>query len=213
VRLLALRSSARIWAELHEQISRAPKEQAFRRLGGAPRVIVLNNLKEGVLRPDWYEPTLNPLYRDVLAHYGVTALPCRVGDPDRKGKVEAGVGHAQRTPLKGLHFETVQHADLEPARRGLGQATRRHAGGHRHARPPARTRLRRHLRAKELAHEGVRSLAPGGAISVNATRPCAARLAVLTRPRLAGFGVSTEAGRRIESRAFVPNPQRFPIWN
>ena len=86
VRLLTLRSSARIWAELHEQ--------AFRRLGGAPRVIVLDNLKEGVLRPDWYEPTLNPLYRDVLAHYGVTALPCRVADPDRKGKVEAGVGHA-----------------------------------------------------------------------------------------------------------------------
>ena len=24
------------------------------------------------------------LYRDVLAHYGVVALPCRVGDPDRK---------------------------------------------------------------------------------------------------------------------------------
>jgi hypothetical protein len=26
----------------------------------------------------------------------VVALPCRVGDPDRKGKVEAGVGHAQK---------------------------------------------------------------------------------------------------------------------
>jgi hypothetical protein len=94
-----MRSSARIWAELHEQ--------AFRRLGGVPRVVVLDNLKEGVLRPDWYDPTLNPLYRDVLAHYGVTALPCRVADPDRKGKVEAGVGHTQRTPLKGRRFETV----------------------------------------------------------------------------------------------------------
>jgi transposase len=102
VRLLTRRSSARIWAELHEE--------AFRRLGGAPRVVVLDNLKEGVLRPDWYEPTLNPLYREVLAHYGVTALPCRVRDPDRKGKVEAGVGHAQRTPLKGLRFETLEAA-------------------------------------------------------------------------------------------------------
>jgi len=100
IRLLTMRSSARIWAELHEQ--------AFRRLGGVPRVVVLDNLKEGVLRPDWYDPTLNPLYRDVLAHYGVTALPCRVADPDRKGKVEAGVGHMQRTPLKGQRFETVE---------------------------------------------------------------------------------------------------------
>jgi transposase len=77
VRLLVFRSSARIWAELHEK--------AFRRLGGSPRIVVLDNLREGVLSPDFYDPALNPLYRDVLAHYGVTALPCKVRDPDRKG--------------------------------------------------------------------------------------------------------------------------------
>ena len=93
VRLLTFRSSSRIWAELHER--------AFRRLGGTTQVIVLDNLKEGVLVPDIYDPTVNPLYRDVLAHYGTVALPCRIQDPDRKGKVESGVGHAQRTPLKG----------------------------------------------------------------------------------------------------------------
>jgi len=71
---------------------------------------VLDNLKEGVLRPDVYDPTLNPLYRDVLAHYGVVALPCRAGDPDRKGKVEAGVGHTQKTPLRGLRFEQLEAA-------------------------------------------------------------------------------------------------------
>jgi hypothetical protein len=38
----------------------------------------------------------------VLAHYGVVALPCRVRHPDRKGKVESGIGHTQRTALKGL---------------------------------------------------------------------------------------------------------------
>ncbi len=102
VRLLVWRSSAQIWAELHER--------AFRRLGGTVRVIVLDNLREGVLTPDIYDPALNPLYRDVLAHYGVVALPCRVGDPDRKGKVEAGVGHAQKTPLRGLRFETLEEA-------------------------------------------------------------------------------------------------------
>ncbi len=102
VRLLVSRSSAQIWAELHER--------AFRRLGGTVRVIVLDNLKEGVLTPDIYDPALNPLYRDVLAHYGVVALPCRVGDPDRKGKVEAGVGHAQKTPLRGLRFESLEEA-------------------------------------------------------------------------------------------------------
>jgi transposase len=102
VRLLVFESSAQTWAQLHEQ--------AFRRLGGSVRVVVLDNLAEGVLKPDIYDPSLNPLYRDVLAHYGAVALPCRVADPDRKGKVESGVGHAQRTPLKGQRFETLEEA-------------------------------------------------------------------------------------------------------
>ncbi len=100
-RFLTFRSSSRIWAELHEK--------AFRRLGGATRVVVLDNLREGVLLPDIYDPTLNPLYRDVLAHYGAVALPCRIKDPDRKGKVESGVGHAQRA-LQGKRFESLEEA-------------------------------------------------------------------------------------------------------
>jgi transposase len=102
VRLLTFQSSARIWAELHEH--------AFRKLGGAVKVIVLDNLREGVLAPDIYDPGLNPLYRDVLAHYGAVAMPCRIADPDRKGKVESGVAHAQKTPLKGQRFESMQEA-------------------------------------------------------------------------------------------------------
>lgn len=100
VRFILFKSSAQIWAELHEK--------AFRRLGGATRVVVLDNLREGVLQPDFYDPGINPLYRDVLKHYGAVALPCRVRDPDRKGKVESGVGHAQKTPLQGKKFESLE---------------------------------------------------------------------------------------------------------
>jgi transposase len=99
VRLLTFASSAPRWAALHEE--------SFRRLGGVPKVMVLDNLREGVLAPDIYDPTLNPLYRDLLAHYGATALPCRVGDPDRKGKVESAINHTQEA-LKGLRFETME---------------------------------------------------------------------------------------------------------
>jgi transposase len=102
VRFLAFRSSSRIWAELHEA--------AFRRLGGCPRLVVLDNLKEGVASPDIYDATLNPLFKDVLAHYGVVAMPCRIKDPDRKGKVESAIGHAQKTPLKGQRFESIEEA-------------------------------------------------------------------------------------------------------
>ena len=101
VRILAWKSSSQVWAELHEQ--------AFRRLGGAPRVVVLDNLREGVIVPEHYDPELNPLYRDVLRHYGVTALPARVRHPDRKGKVESGIGHTQMK-LKALRFEGPKEA-------------------------------------------------------------------------------------------------------
>jgi transposase len=102
VRLLTFTSSARRWAELHEE--------TFRRLGGAPATVVLDNLKEGVLTPDVYDPTLNPLFRDVLTHYGAVALPCRVRHANRKGKVESAVGHTQGTPLKGVRFEHLEAA-------------------------------------------------------------------------------------------------------
>jgi transposase len=101
VRLLTWKSSTKIWAQLHEQ--------AFRRLGGVTATVVLDNLREGVLEPDVYDPVLNPLYRDVLAHYGAIALPCRVRDPDRKGKVESGIHHTQRA-LRGLRFEALDEA-------------------------------------------------------------------------------------------------------
>jgi transposase len=70
VRLLVWQSNTRLWAELHER--------AFERLGGAPRLVVLDNLSEGVLKPDIYDPIANPLYADLLAHYGTSAIPYRV---------------------------------------------------------------------------------------------------------------------------------------
>ena len=96
--ILTPKSSSEIWARLHEQ--------AFARIGGAPRVVVLDNLREGVLTPDVYDAALNPLYRDMLAHYGVVAMPCRVRDPDRKGKVESSVNYAQRRLIVTVRRDT-----------------------------------------------------------------------------------------------------------
>ena len=106
-RRVVWKSGQQIWAELHEQ--------AFRYFGGSTRYVVLDNLKEGVLKPDLYEPELNPVYAAALAHYGVVADPARVRDPNRKGTVENAIGHTQATALKGRRFETIeeQNAFLE----------------------------------------------------------------------------------------------------
>ncbi|MEK7387124.1 MAG: IS21 family transposase [candidate division NC10 bacterium] len=89
-----------IWARLHEQ--------AWRAFGGCCRYVVLDNLKEGVIRPDIYAPELNPVYGAMLAHYGVVADPCRVADPNRKGTVESAIQHTQATALKGRRFESIE---------------------------------------------------------------------------------------------------------
>ncbi|MDO9612836.1 MAG: ATP-binding protein [Serpentinimonas sp.] len=60
------------------------------------------------MKPDLYEPELNPVYAATLAHYGVVADPARVRDPNCKGTVEHAIGHTQATALKGRRFESIE---------------------------------------------------------------------------------------------------------
>lgn len=99
-RRVVWKSSQQVWAELHEQ--------AWRYFGGSCRYVVLDNLKEGVIKPDLYEPELNAVYAATLAHYEVVADPARVRDPNRKGSVENAIGHTQGTALKGKRFKSLE---------------------------------------------------------------------------------------------------------
>ena len=99
-RKVVWKSSAEVWARLHEE--------AWRYFGGSCRYCVLDNLKEGVITPDIYEPELNRLYADMLAHYSVVADPARVRDPNRKGTVESAIQHTQATALKGKRFDSLE---------------------------------------------------------------------------------------------------------
>jgi len=99
-RRVVWKSSQEVWARLHEQ--------AFRYFGGSTKYVVLDNLKEGVITPDIYEPKLNSVYAATLKHYGSVGDPARVCDPDRKGSVENAIGHTQATALKGRRFESIE---------------------------------------------------------------------------------------------------------
>ena len=99
-RRVVWKSSQEAWARLHEQ--------AWRYFGGSCRYVVLDNLKEGVIKPDLYEPELNAVYAATLAHYGAVADPARVRDPNRKGTVENAIDHTQATALKGRRFESIE---------------------------------------------------------------------------------------------------------
>jgi len=84
-RKVVWKSSKETWCKLHEE--------AFRYFGGCPQYVTLDNLKEGVIKADIYDPDINVLYATMLLHYGVVEDPARVNDPNRKGTVENGVIH------------------------------------------------------------------------------------------------------------------------
>jgi transposase len=65
--------------------------RAFSFLGGVPELVVCDNLKTGVRKPDRYEPDLHAPYAELAAHYGCAVFPTRVRKPRDKAKVEAGV--------------------------------------------------------------------------------------------------------------------------
>lgn len=69
---------------------------------GVPRLLVPDNLKSGVTTACFFEPELNPTYRDLASHYGSAILPARPRKPRDKAKVEAGVLLVERWILARL---------------------------------------------------------------------------------------------------------------
>jgi transposase len=80
--------------------------RAFEFLGGVTEILVPDNLKSGVLRPDLYEPDLNATYADLAAHYGTAVIPARVRRARDKAKAEAGVLLVERWILACLRHRT-----------------------------------------------------------------------------------------------------------
>ena len=83
-------------------------ENAFWYFGGVPRVLVLDNLKAGVDKPDWYDPELNPKLRSFAEHYGLALLPTRPRTPRHKGKIESGIGYVKSNALRGRTFTSLE---------------------------------------------------------------------------------------------------------
>ena len=75
---------------------------ALTALGGVPRQIVSDNLKSGITKACFYEPTVNCTYADMAAHYRTAIIPARPYKPRDKAKVEVGVQVVQRWILARL---------------------------------------------------------------------------------------------------------------
>ena len=76
--------------------------RAFEFFGGVAEVVVPDNLKSAVTHPSYYEPDLNPTYRDLGEHYGVAIIPARPYRARDKAKAEVGVQVVQRWIVAAL---------------------------------------------------------------------------------------------------------------
>lgn len=76
--------------------------RAFEFFGGVVQVAVPDNLKTGVTHPCYYEPDLNPTYREMGEHYGVAIIAARPYRPRDKAKAEVGVQIVQRWIVAAL---------------------------------------------------------------------------------------------------------------
>ena len=71
-------------------------------IGGVVRLIVPDQPRALIARPDRYEPAINRLVEELCGHYSVAVLPARPGHPRDKPKVETGVLVVERWILARL---------------------------------------------------------------------------------------------------------------
>jgi transposase len=95
-----------VWRQTSESFIRC-LENAFRDFGGVTATVVIDNLKAGVIRADWFDPEINPKLEEFARYYGTVILPTKPAMPRHKGKVEAGVKYAQNNAVKGRSFESL----------------------------------------------------------------------------------------------------------
>ena len=95
------------WCDLHRR--------AFEWFGGAPRRVVLDNLKAAIVKAVLHDAEAQRSYRECAEHYGFLISPCRPATPEHKGKVESGVHYVARNALAGRAFPNLaeENAYLE----------------------------------------------------------------------------------------------------
>ena len=70
--------------------------RTFAFIGGAPAMVVSDNLRSGITKACFYEPAVNRTYAEMAAHYNTAIVPARPYRARDKAKVEVAVQVATR---------------------------------------------------------------------------------------------------------------------
>ena len=110
--------------------------RAFGFFGGVPAQVVSDNLKAGVTRACFYEPSINRTYADMAVHYDTAIVPARPGKPKDKARVEGAVLLVERwilARLRNQRFFSLDelNAGIRPLMDQLNGKVTRHPGASR----------------------------------------------------------------------------------
>jgi transposase len=89
---------------------------AFSYFNGAPRILVPDNLKTGVVKNTQSEMVLNKAYQELAEYYNVAVIPCRIKAPKDKPTVEGTVGIVSTWIMAAIRNEQFLSLDELNAR-------------------------------------------------------------------------------------------------
>lgn len=87
--------------------------KSFEYFGAVPHTAKIDNLKAGVITPNFYEPTIQIQYAEFLKHYNCAPITARVRRGQDKGKVEAGVKYIKMNFLKRTEHKDFYKLEKE----------------------------------------------------------------------------------------------------
>ena len=96
---IVLRQDVATWLGCHRR--------AFEWFGGVPEKIIIDNPKCAITRACYRDPVVQRSYGEFAEGYGFIIAPCPPRDPQKKGRVEAGVKYVKNSfvPLRDFrHF-------------------------------------------------------------------------------------------------------------
>lgn len=86
---------------------------AFSYFEGVPKYVKIDNLKAAILEANFYEPIFQEQYKRFADHYHFNPIPCRVRQPQEKGKTESGIKYIKNNFLAGRTFSSGSDLDQQ----------------------------------------------------------------------------------------------------
>lgn len=87
-------------------------QNAFKRFGGVPKRVVVDNCKCAVVKNPRYEsPVYNSRYLDFATFHGFEPVACNPRSPNEKGIVENAVGYLKKNFMPGRRFNSLAEAN------------------------------------------------------------------------------------------------------